>query len=151
MAKAGTQKKTNVADRDFSLSASIGERAGVRCRIQTAHATGNGNGAKGGIWWRSARTFGQESNPTTRRLTRMNPCVSNPKSEIGNPKLNGWGGNRLREDARWKFGVPPAGNANYAWVQNFIHHLAPTGMAGFVLANRSMSANQLRFAGDSTN
>ena len=51
MAKAGTQKKTNVANRDFSLSALIGERAGVRCRIQTAHATGNRNGAQDDTWW----------------------------------------------------------------------------------------------------
>ena len=47
----------------------------------------------------------------------------------------------LREDVRWKFGVPPAGNANFAWVQHFIHHLAPAGIAGFVLANGSMSSN----------
>jgi type I restriction enzyme M protein len=48
----------------------------------------------------------------------------------------------VREDARWKFGAPPVGNANYAWVQHFIHHLAPTGLAGFVLASGSMSSNQ---------
>ncbi len=52
------------------------------------------------------------------------------------------GGNCVREDARWKFGVPSTGNANYAWVQHFIHHLAPTGMAGLVSANGSMSSNQ---------
>jgi type I restriction enzyme M protein len=56
--------------------------------------------------------------------------------------MSDWGGDRLREDPRWKFGVPSAGNANYAWVQHFIHHLAPTGIAGFVLANGSMSSNQ---------
>jgi type I restriction enzyme M protein len=63
---------------------------------------------------------------------------------LANPPFNDddWGGDRLREDARWKFGVPPTGNANFAWVQHFIHHLAPTGMAGFVLANGSMSSNQ---------
>src|SRR5439155_12102440 len=61
-----------------------------------------------------------------------------------NPPFNmsDWGGDRLKEDVRWKFGLPPAGNANYAWVQLFIHHLAPTGVAGFVLANGSMSSNQ---------
>jgi type I restriction enzyme M protein len=48
----------------------------------------------------------------------------------------------LKDDKRWAYGVPPAGNANYAWVQHFIHHLAPTGLAGFVLANGSMSSNQ---------
>src|SRR5207247_601783 len=53
-----------------------------------------------------------------------------------------WGGNRLREDVRWKYGVPPSGNANFAWVQHFIHHLMPNGMAGFVLANGSMSSSQ---------
>src|SRR5437899_2526995 len=56
--------------------------------------------------------------------------------------MSDWGGDRLREEIRWKFGVPPAGNANYAWIQHFIHHLAPTGLAGFVLANGSMSSNQ---------
>jgi type I restriction enzyme M protein len=63
---------------------------------------------------------------------------------LANPPFNDddWGGDRLREDVRWKFGVPPTGNANFAWVQHFIHHLAPTGMAGFVLANGSMSSNQ---------
>jgi type I restriction enzyme M protein len=63
---------------------------------------------------------------------------------LANPPFNDsdWGGERLREDVRWKFGVPPVGNANFAWVQHFIHHLAPTGLAGFVLANGSMSSNQ---------
>ena len=62
---------------------------------------------------------------------------------LANPPFNmsDWGGERLREDKRWKYGVPPAGNANYAWVQHFIHHLAPNGTAGFVLANGSMSSN----------
>jgi type I restriction enzyme M protein len=62
---------------------------------------------------------------------------------LANPPFNmsDWGGDRLREDKRWKYGVPPAGNANYAWVQHFIHHLAPDGTAGFVLANGSMSSN----------
>jgi type I restriction enzyme M protein len=62
---------------------------------------------------------------------------------IANPPFNisDWGGERLREDVRWKFGVPPAGNANYAWLQHIIHHLAPNGTAGVVLANGSMSSN----------
>jgi type I restriction enzyme M protein len=55
--------------------------------------------------------------------------------------MSDWGGDRLREDKRWKYGVPPNGNANYGWVQHFIHHLAPNGTAGFVLANGSMSSN----------
>jgi type I restriction enzyme M protein len=63
---------------------------------------------------------------------------------LANPPFNSsdWGGERLRDDARWKYGLPPVGNANFAWVQHFIHHLAPSGMAGFVLANGSMSSNQ---------
>jgi type I restriction enzyme M protein len=67
-----------------------------------------------------------------------------PKSFLANPPFNmkEWGGERLREDKRWKYGVPPARNANFAWVQHMIHHLAPTGLAGFVLANGSMSSNQ---------
>ncbi len=62
---------------------------------------------------------------------------------LANPPFNmsDWGGETLREDKRWKYGVPPAGNANFAWVQHFIHHLSPNGMAGFVLANGSMSSN----------
>jgi type I restriction enzyme M protein len=56
--------------------------------------------------------------------------------------VSDWGGARLREDKRWKFGTPPVRNANFAWVQHMIHHLAPTGYAGFVLANGSMSSNQ---------
>jgi type I restriction enzyme M protein len=63
---------------------------------------------------------------------------------LANPHFNDsdWGGDRLREDKRWQFGKPPVGNANFAWVQHIIHHLAPTGIAGFVLANGSMSSNQ---------
>ncbi|ATB47527.1 N-6 DNA methylase [Corallococcus macrosporus] len=110
--------------------------------------------------------FGQESNPTTWRLAKMNLAIRGIDANLGaenadsfrrdqhkdlkadyilaNPPFNDsdWGGERLREDVRWKFGVPPAGNANFAWVQHFIHHLAPTGTAGFVLANGSMSSNQ---------
>ena len=110
--------------------------------------------------------YGQESNYTTWRLAMMNMAIRGIEAHIAwneqgsfqndafkdlkadyilaNPPFNDddWGGDRLREDVRWKFGVPPTGNANFAWVQHFIHHLAPTGMAGFVLANGSMSSNQ---------
>jgi type I restriction enzyme M protein len=110
--------------------------------------------------------FGQESNATTWRLARMNLAIRGIEVNLGaesadsfrrdlhkdlkadfilaNPPFNDsdWNGDQLKEDVRWKFGVPPAGNANYAWVQHFIHHLAPTGLAGFVLANGSMSTNQ---------
>ncbi|GIV56943.1 MAG: hypothetical protein KatS3mg040_1711 [Candidatus Kapaibacterium sp.] len=67
-----------------------------------------------------------------------------PKSFLANPPLNvsDWGSERLREDRRWKYGVPLVGKANFAWVQHIIHHLAPHGVAGFVLANGSMSSNQ---------
>ncbi len=62
---------------------------------------------------------------------------------LANPPFNvsDWKGELLREDVRWKYGVPPVGNANFGWVQHFIHHLAPNGIAGFVLANGSMSSN----------
>ena len=67
---------------------------------------------------------------------------------LANPPFNvsDWSGPMLRDDVRWKFGVPPAGNANYAWIQHFIHHLAPPngrggGIAGFVMANGSLSSN----------
>ena len=62
---------------------------------------------------------------------------------LANPPFNDsdWKGELLKDDARWKYGVPPAGNANFAWVQHFIHHLSPVGIAGFVLANGSMSSN----------
>ena len=110
--------------------------------------------------------YGQESNPTTWRLAKMNLAIRGIEGNIGpehgdsfhkdlhkdlkadyvlaNPPFNDsdWGGDRLKEDMRWKYGVPPNGNANFAWVQHFIHHLAPSGMAGFVLANGSMSSNQ---------
>ena len=60
---------------------------------------------------------------------------------LANPPFNmsDWGGENLRQDVRWKFGMPPVNNANYAWIQHFIHHLSPVGVAGFVLANGSMS------------
>lgn len=110
--------------------------------------------------------YGQESNNTTWRLCKMNLAIRGIDGNIGphnadtfhndlhkdlkadfilaNPPFNisDWGGDRLREDARWKFGAPPVGNANYAWVQHMVHKLAPSGIAGFVLANGSMSSNQ---------
>jgi type I restriction enzyme M protein len=108
--------------------------------------------------------FGQESNATTWRLCKMNLAIRGIESKhillgdsfhndqhkdlkadfiLANPPFNisDWGGERLREDVRWKYGVPPTGNANYAWIQHFIHHLSPTGIAGFVMANGSLSSN----------
>ncbi len=110
--------------------------------------------------------YGQESNHTTWRLAKMNLAIRGIDSNLGkehadsfhrdlhpdlkadyvlaNPPFNDsdWRGDQLRDDQRWQFGTPPTGNANFAWVQHFIHHLAPTGMTGFVLANGSMSSNQ---------
>jgi type I restriction enzyme M protein len=110
--------------------------------------------------------YGQESNPTTWKLAKMNLALRGIEANLGphhadtfrndlhkdlradfilaNPPFNmsDWGGENLKEDVRWKYGVPPAGNANFAWVQHIVHHLAPIGIAGFVLANGSMSSNQ---------
>ncbi len=110
--------------------------------------------------------YGQESNPTTWRLARMNLAIRGIEANLGaenadtfhrdlhkdlradfilaNPPFNDsdWGGDRLQDDVRWKYGTPPASNANFGWVQHFIHHLSPIGMAGFVLANGSMSSGQ---------
>ena len=126
-----------------------------------AHASANGNGGK-------ARTnisiYGQESNYTTWRMARMNLAIRGIDGRIehgdtfhndrhpdlradyilANPPFNvsDWGGERLRDDKRWQHGLPPVGNANFAWVQHFLYHLAPRGIAGFVLSNGSMSSNQ---------
>ena len=114
--------------------------------------------------------YGQESNATTRRLAIMNLAIRGIEADFGpeqadtfrrdlhkdlkadfviaNPPFNDSDWHRIDDDVRWQFGTPPKGNANYAWVQHFIHHLAPGGagtaggMAGFVLANGSMSSNQ---------
>ncbi|MBZ0159159.1 MAG: type I restriction-modification system subunit M [bacterium] len=126
-----------------------------------AHAKGNGNGGKAKA---DISIYGQESNYTTWRLAEMNLAIRGIDGQIGhgdtfhndrhpdlkadfilaNPPFNvsDWGGDRLREDKRWKYGMPPPGNANFAWVQHIVHHLAPMGVAGFVLANGSMSSNQ---------
>lgn len=109
--------------------------------------------------------YGQESNPTTWRLARMNLAIRGIEADLGeqwadtfhrdqhpdlkadfilaNPPFNisDWGGEKLKEDKRWAYGIPPAGNANYAWVQHMVHHLSPNGTAGFILANGSMSSN----------
>lgn len=125
-----------------------------------AHANGNGNGGKAA---RNIAVYGQESNYTTWRLAKMNLAIRGIDAHIAhgdsfhndqhpdlkadyviaNPPFNDsdWRGDLLKDDKRWKHGVPPTGNANFAWVQHFIHHLAPNGTAGFVLANGSMSSN----------
>lgn len=108
--------------------------------------------------------FGQESNQTTWRLAKMNLAIRGIDSSqvkwnnegsflndahkdvkadyiIANPPFNvsDWSGDLLRKDGRWKYGVPPTGNANYAWIQHFLFHLAPSGQAGFVLAKGSLT------------
>ena len=130
-----------------------------------AHAGGNGNGGKAP---RGAKTdisiYGQESNYTTWRLAKMNLAIRGIDGRIvhgdsflddrhpdlradfilANPPFNvsDWGGERLTGDQRWQYGVPPKGNANFAWVQHIAHHLALAGVAGIVLANGSMSSSQ---------
>jgi type I restriction enzyme M protein len=111
--------------------------------------------------------YGQEMNHTTWRLAKMNMAVRGIDADIqwnsqgtfradkfrdmkfdfilANPPFNvsDWGGEGLKEDVRWEnYGVPPAGNANYAWLSHIVHHLKPRGTAGVVLANGSMSTNQ---------
>jgi type I restriction enzyme M protein len=110
--------------------------------------------------------YGQESNHTTWRLAKMNLAIRGIEGNLGqehadsfhhdlhpdlkadyvlaNPPFNDsdWRGDLLKDDKRWKYGTPPASNANFAWVQHFVYHLAPTALAGFVLANGSMSSNQ---------
>ncbi len=109
--------------------------------------------------------YGQESNPTTWRLAKMNLAIRGIEANLGksyadsfhndlhkdlkadfilaNPPFNDsdWGGERLRDDARWQYGTPPTGNANYTWIQHFIHHLSPSGIAGFVMANGALASN----------
>ncbi len=109
--------------------------------------------------------YGQESNQTTWRLAKMNLAIRGLESSqviwnnegsflndahkdlksdyiIANPPFNvsDWSGDLLRKDGRWQYGVPPSGNANYAWIQHFIYHLAPNGQAGFVLAKGSLTS-----------
>ena len=124
-----------------------------------AHATGNGGRARGDI-----SIWGQESNYTTWRLAKMNLAIRGIEGRIehgdsfhndrhpdlkadfilANPPFNvsDWGGERLADDRRWQYGAPPPRNANFAWVQHMVHHLAPEGAAGIVLANGSMSSAQ---------
>jgi len=109
--------------------------------------------------------YGQEMNSTTWKLCKMNLAIRGLDANLGahhddtfhndmhkslkadyilaNPPFNisDWGGEQLADDVRWKFGVPPTGNANYAWLQHMVYHLAPNGSAGIVLANGSLSSN----------
>ena len=130
-----------------------------------AHATGNGHGGELPAGARAdISIYGQESNYTTWRLAKMNLAIRGIEGQIAhgdtfhnnrhpdlkadfilaNPPFNvsDWGGERLADDQRWRYGVPPKGNANFAWMQHMVHHLAPGGAAGIVLANGSMSSAQ---------
>ena len=130
-----------------------------------AHQSGNGNGGSAPQGSKAdISIYGQESNYTTWRLAKMNLAIRGIEGQIAhgdtfhndrhpdlkadfilaNPPFNisDWGGERLTDDKRWQYGTPPKGNANFAWVQHIVHHLAPVGTAGFVLANGSMSSNQ---------
>jgi len=108
--------------------------------------------------------YGQDSNPTTWKMAQMNLAIRGIEANLGeynadtffndchptlradfimaNPPFNlsDWGADKLKDDVRWKFGMPPAGNANFAWLQHMIHHLAPNGKIGMVLANGSLSS-----------
>lgn len=109
--------------------------------------------------------YGEELNSTTWKLCKMNLAIRGLDGNIGpehadtfhndlhknikadyilaNPPFNisDWGGEHLTEDVRWTYGTPPAGNANYAWLQHMVYHLSPNGVAGIVLANGSLSSN----------
>ncbi len=108
--------------------------------------------------------YGQDSNPTTWKLAQMNLAIRGIDADLGqynadtffndchptlradfimaNPPFNlsDWGADKLQDDVRWKYGIPPAGNANFAWLQHMIYHLAPNGRIGMVLANGSLSS-----------
>ena len=112
----------------------------------------------------SISVFGQDSNPTTWKMAQMNLAIRGIEADLGkfnadtffddqhptlkadfilaNPPFNlsDWGADKLQEDVRWKYGIPPAGNANFAWLQHMIHHLSPRGRIGMVLANGSLSS-----------
>ena len=109
--------------------------------------------------------YGQDANPTTRKLCAMNLAIRGIEADLGkyaddtffndlhpqlkadyilaNPPFNlsAWGGDKLVNDKRWVYGVPPTGNANFAWLQHMIHHLSPNGKIGMVLANGALSSN----------
>ena len=108
--------------------------------------------------------YGQDSNPTTWKMAQMNLAIRGIEPDLGgyaadtflddrhptmradyimaNPPFNlsNWGADKLKDDVRWQYGMPPAGNANFAWLQHMIYHLAPAGKIGMVLANGSLSS-----------
>ncbi len=134
--------------------------------VQSAKFIRAHSGKRGGI-----SVYGQESNPDTWKMAKMNMAIRGIDANFGpahkdtffedvhstlkadfimaNPPFNlsNWGQEKLKGDVRWKYGVPPAGNANFAWIQHMIHHLAPNGRIGLVLANGALSS-QTRGEGD---
>ncbi|MXZ13857.1 MAG: SAM-dependent DNA methyltransferase [Candidatus Dadabacteria bacterium] len=131
----------------------------------TAHTGRNGKNSKFSKGMKpDISIYGQESNYTTWRLAKMNLAIRGIEGQIAhgdsfhndrhpdlkadfilaNPHFNDndWGGERIKDDKRWEYGIPPKGNANFAWVQHIVYHMAPKGTAGFVLANGSMSSNK---------
>ncbi|MBN6776938.1 N-6 DNA methylase, partial [Pseudoclavibacter alba] len=127
--------------------------------VQAEHFVESHGGSRNDI-----SVFGQERNPTTWRLAKMNLAIRGIEANLGaewgdsfhndlhpdlradfimaNPPFNisDWGGEHLADDPRWRFGTPPPGNANYAWLQHMLHHLSPTGTMGVVLANGALTA-----------
>lgn len=127
--------------------------------VQSAKFVESHSGRRG-----SLSVFGQESNPDTWKMAKMNMAIRGIEADFGkhnadtfandlhpqlkadfimaNPPFNykNWGADKLQDDVRWKYGVPPNGNANYAWIQHMIHHLAPQGKIGLVLANGALSS-----------
>ena len=127
--------------------------------VQSAKFTENHQGNINNI-----SVYGQDSNATTWKMCMMNLAIRGIEADLGrynadtffddchptlkadyimaNPPFNlsDWGADKLRDDVRWKFGLPPSGNANFAWIQHMIHHLAPNGKLGLVLANGSLSS-----------
>ena len=127
--------------------------------VQSAKFLQAHSGKRGNI-----AVYGQESNSDTWKMAKMNMAIRGIDADFGsyqadtffndlhptlkadfimaNPPFNlsNWGQDKLKDDVRWKFGTPPAGNANYAWIQHMIHHLAPNGKIGLVLANGALSS-----------
>ncbi len=127
--------------------------------VQSAKFVKAHSGKRGGF-----AVYGQESNSDTWKMAKMNMAIRGIDADFGpyqadtffndlhpmlkadfimaNPPFNlsNWGGDKLRDDRRWEYGIPPAGNANFAWIQHMIHHLAPNGKIGLVLANGALSS-----------
>ncbi|EAQ6132178.1 SAM-dependent DNA methyltransferase [Salmonella enterica] len=127
--------------------------------VQSADFVKNHSGNIGNL-----SVYGQDANPTTRKMALMNLAIRGIEADIGaynadtfhddlhrtlradfilaNPPFNlsDWNDGSLNDDPRWKYGLPPTGNANFAWLQHMIHHLAPNGKIGMVLANGSLSS-----------